>query len=170
MIYFTSDLHLGHKAIIHMKNRPFASVEEMNQILIDNYNSVVHKDDTVYILGDICHHLKVEDANRLIAKLKGKKILLIGNHDKKYDLKLFEGIYDFKTASINGQRFSLMHYPMMSWPHLYKGAIHVHGHVHADEQYNINNRANKIRRYDVGVDANNYFPVAADDVIDFFKD
>ena len=55
MIYFTSDLHLGHKGIITMQNRPFESVEDMNRILLTNYNAVVGKDDTVYILGDICH-------------------------------------------------------------------------------------------------------------------
>ena len=66
MIYFTSDLHLGHPAIIHMQNRPFTDVEDMNQKLINNYNAVVKKNDTVYILGDICHRLKVEDANERI--------------------------------------------------------------------------------------------------------
>ncbi len=43
MIYFTSDLHLGHRGIIGMQNRPFENVQEMNQVLIRNYNVVVHK-------------------------------------------------------------------------------------------------------------------------------
>ena len=60
LIYFTSDLHLGHRGIIEMQNRPFKSVEEMNRSLIENYNSVVHKNDTVYILGDISHHMPIE--------------------------------------------------------------------------------------------------------------
>ena len=49
MIYFTSDLHLGHRGIIAMQNRPFESVEEMNRIILTNYNAVVGKDDSVYI-------------------------------------------------------------------------------------------------------------------------
>ena len=53
MIYFTSDLHLGHRGIITMRNRPFANVEEMNRTLITNFNAIVHKNDTVYILGDL---------------------------------------------------------------------------------------------------------------------
>lgn len=57
MIYFTSDLHLGHRGIISMQNRPFENLQEMNQVLIRNYNAVVHKNDMVYILGDISHHL-----------------------------------------------------------------------------------------------------------------
>lgn len=51
-IYFTSDLHLGHDNIIRFCNRPFSSVEEMNDRIIQNYNSIVHKNDLVYILGD----------------------------------------------------------------------------------------------------------------------
>lgn len=114
MIYFTSDQHLGHPAIISMQNRPFRDIEDMNRTIINNYNSIVHKDDTVYILGDIYHRLPVDTANDLIAELKGRKILATGNHDKKYHQRLFEGIYDFKTVSLNGKYFTLMHYPMLS--------------------------------------------------------
>ncbi len=170
MVYFTSDLHLGHPAIIRMKNRPFADIEEMNQVLIHNYNSLVHKHDTVYILGDICYHLSVEQANDLIAKLHGKKILITGNHDKQYDRSLFEEVCDFKVISVYGVSFALMHYPMISWPHLFRGGIHVHGHLHSYEEYNLDNFVRGIRRYDVGVDANNFYPVSAQNVIDFFQD
>ena len=97
MIYFTSDLHLGHEAVIRMQNRPFANADDMNRVLIGNYNSVVHKDDTVYLLGDICFRIGVEKSNELISSLKGKKYLIRGNHDKKYDESLFEDIRDFMT-------------------------------------------------------------------------
>ena len=70
MIYFTSDLHLGHRGIIRMQDRPFADLEEMNRVLIYNYNAVVGKDDIVYILGDIAHHLPVEAANEMITSSK----------------------------------------------------------------------------------------------------
>ena len=85
MIYFTCDLHLGHRGIIEMKNRPFQNVEEMYRILVDNYNEVVHKNDTVYFLGDISHHTPIERVNELLSMMKGKKIHIKGNHDKKYD-------------------------------------------------------------------------------------
>ncbi|MEF9988159.1 MAG: phosphoesterase, partial [Christensenella sp.] len=61
MIYFTSDFHFGHKGIIEMQNRPFSCAEEMNETLIRNYNERVHKNDTVYILGDISHHMRIEN-------------------------------------------------------------------------------------------------------------
>lgn len=168
MIYFTSDLHLGHRGIIEMQNRPFENVEEMNRVLICNYNAVIHKNDTVYILGDISHHLHVEQANELIRKMNGKKVLIKGNHDKKYDSELFEDISDFKTVSLNGIYFALMHYPMLSWPKKNSGSIQLHGHIHAREEYNLQNKEEGIKRYDVGVDANNYYPVSMNQLIDFF--
>ena len=53
MVYFTADMHFGHRAIIAMQNRPFGSIEEMDSIILQNYNAVVNRDDTVYILGDV---------------------------------------------------------------------------------------------------------------------
>lgn len=169
MIYFTSDLHLGHRGIIEMQNRPFTNLEEMNRALIYNYNSIVNKKDTVYILGDISHHLSIEQANEMIEKMNGKKILIKGNHDKSYRQELFEDICDFKTISVNGVRFVLMHYPMLSWPKKNSGSIQLHGHIHADAEYNCQNRAEGILRYDVGVDANCFYPVSAKQIIDFFE-
>lgn len=168
MVFFTADMHFGHRAIINMQNRPFESVEEMDRILLQNYNSVVRQNDTVYILGDICHHMKIEDADNLIRKLNGKKYLIVGNHDKKYDPRLFEDIKDFMKISVEGRNFALMHYPMLSWPKKSSGGYQLHGHIHARMEYNEKNRAEGIRRYDVGVDANNFFPVSVKQIIDFF--
>ena len=168
MVYFTADMHFGHRAIINMQNRPFESVEEMDRILLQNFNSVVRQNDTVYILGDICHHMKVEDADNLIRKMNGKKYLIVGNHDKKYDPRLFEDIKDFINFSVDGYSFALMHYPMLSWPKKSSGGYQLHGHIHARMEYNEANREEGIRRYDVGVDANNFFPVSVKQVIDFF--
>ena len=66
MIYFTSNMHLGHEAVIHMCNRPFKNVEEMNRALIRNINSMVHKNDTVYLLGDATHRISLDEGNDLI--------------------------------------------------------------------------------------------------------
>lgn len=82
MIYFTSDLHLGYSKVIKNRNRPFDTVEEMNETLIANYNSLVSKKDTVYLLGDLTQKLEPQEANSLLSRLNGKKTLLIGNHDK----------------------------------------------------------------------------------------
>ena len=98
----------------------------------------------------------------------GRKILIKGNHDKKYDSNLFDEIRDFKTVSLNGQSFSLMHYPMLSWPKSHHGSYMLHGHIHSDESYNLQNREEGILRYDVGVDANQYCPVSVNQILQFF--
>ena len=82
MIYLTSDLHLGHvRALEIMPHRPWTTVDEMSQGLIDNYNSVVTVNDTVIILGDIIMGKKFENVPKYLPQLNGTKILVPGNHD-----------------------------------------------------------------------------------------
>ena len=169
MIYFTSDLHLGHKAAINMCERPFEDVEEMNRTLIGNINARVKQHDTLYILGDIAHRCPVEDVNKMIAKINGKKFLIKGNHDKQYDQSLFEGIYDFLEVNFDGNPISLMHYPMVEWPKSRHGSIHLHGHQHNKPEYNHEQKAQGKLRYDVGVDANHYCPVSLNEILTFCK-
>ena len=169
MIWFTSDVHLGHRAAISMCERQFENVEEMNETLIQNFNSCVKKNDTVYILGDIAHRTPVADVNQMVSRMYGKKILCKGNQDKKYDEALFEKICDFLEIAVNGVNVSLMHYPMMSWPKSRHGALHLHGHIHSKGDYNLQQKSEGILRYDVGVDANNYCPVSIEQVKEFFE-
>ena len=79
---FISDLHFGHNNIIRFDNRPFQSVEEMDETLISNWNNKINKNDTVYILGDISWYPKDKTAE-ILSTLKGNKYLLTGNHDNK---------------------------------------------------------------------------------------
>ena len=169
MIWFTSDLHLNHRAVVSMCGRPFKTVDEMNDILIRNFNERVKKNDIVYILGDIAHRTPVIEVNNFISRLNGKKILCKGNHDKRYDSSLFEGIYDFLEISVHGVNISLMHYPMMSWPKSRHGSIHLHGHIHSKGDYNLQQKEDGILRYDVGVDANNFYPVSITEIKEFFE-
>ena len=89
----------------------------------------------------------------------------------------------------DGSRFVLSHYPMLDWDRMYHGSYMLHGHIHSWPAgdaakfvgprfvthehgllgYNGWNRANGIRRYDVGVDANGYAPVSMDDIVAFFE-
>ena len=81
-VYFTSDTHFGHENIIKWCRRPYSSVEEMNEKLIENWNSVVGPDDIVFHLGDFAFGgsgLWKE----VLSRLNGKKYLIIGNHDEK---------------------------------------------------------------------------------------
>ena len=169
MYYFSSDLHLGHRAVLRMNGRPFETIEEMNRAIITNINARVHRDDTLYLLGDLAFRIPVEEANELIAKLKCKKILIRGNHDKNYDESLFEGVYDFLEINYGGHSISLMHYPMVEWPKSFHGSIHLHGHQHNNLEYNVQQRDEGVRRYDVGVDANYFFPVSAKEIFAFMN-
>lgn len=85
-----------------------------------------------------------------------------------YDVNLFDEICDFKTISLNKVNFALMHYPMMSWPKKNSGSIQLHGHIHGSEMYNLENKIANIRSYDVGVDANYFYPVSVKQIIEFF--
>lgn len=169
MIFFTSDLHLGHEEVIAKRQRPFADVREMNEALIGNYNQRVRDDDTVYILGDLCHKLSLSEANELIARLNGRKILLRGNHDLDYDPALFEAQHDFLMEDFADRRFVMIHYALVDWPRRKKGGIHLHGHMHESRAYNEANRAKGLFRYDVGVDANEYRPVSLEEVLAFYE-
>ena len=81
MNYFTSDLHLGHRNIIRLCNRPFATIEEMDETLIRNWNAKVTNGDTVYILGDLLFRNE-KPAEEYLKQLKGKKHPIIVNEGR----------------------------------------------------------------------------------------
>lgn len=81
MRFFTADLHLGHDNIIEYCNRPFGSVEEMNEKLVERWNRKVKPTDEVYVLGDVAMG-KREENLQYITYMNGKKYLIAGNHDK----------------------------------------------------------------------------------------
>ena len=169
MIWWTSDLHLGHNAIIKMQNRPFENVEEMNETLITNFNARVGKNDKVYFLGDMTHHMTEEEARKIIGRLNGKKHLIVGNHDKIVVAGgVFESVEMMQVVSDFNKIFWLCHYPLMCWHHMRGGTLMLHGHMHNSPEYNLKNKQDRILRYDVGVDANNYFPINTKEILNFF--
>lgn len=142
----------------------------MNKVLIRNFNSMVHKNDTVYLLGDVTHRVSLDEANELISKLNGHKILICGNHDKKYDESLFEDIYDFlELKGYCSTSISLMHYAMPEWSKSRHGSIHLHGHQRNGFEYNMQMKEQGIKRYDVGVDGNVYFSVNLNQILKFME-
>ena len=80
-IFFTSDQHYGHFNIIRYCNRPFSSVEEMDETLIQNHNKKVRQSDIVYMVGDLAFHKDRAQIIALLKRLNGRKILVTGNHD-----------------------------------------------------------------------------------------
>jgi calcineurin-like phosphoesterase family protein len=166
-IWFTSDQHFGHDNIIKYCNRPFSSVDEMNRILIQNYNSVVNFDDTVYFIGDV-GFMQVDQLLAILSRLNGNKILIFGNHDKvirgAYGAfsKVFGSMHEYLEVKADKQKFILCHYPMLSWNGSGRGNIMLHGHCHGTANYG---HIKDMKILDVGVDCHNYFPVSQDDVL-----
>ena len=173
--WISSDLHFNHQRIIEFcpQSRGHCnSVDHMNEVIIENFNSVIQPNDTLYLLGDIGFG-KVDPNLDLIGRLNGTKIWIHGNHDRKfwvndsyYKRRSSIGVKEdtpYKTIhhTVDGQKYGLVlfHFPIESWEGQSKGSIHLHGHLHSLNQ--IITR----RRMDVGVDGNNLMPYDLDDVI-----
>ena len=80
MNFYIADMHLGHKNVLKVDNRPFLSVSEMDKVLIEKWNSRVSTNDDVYLLGDVCYRSEHIPAWYL-KQLNGRKHLIQGNHD-----------------------------------------------------------------------------------------
>ena len=134
MQFFTSDTHFGHANIIKYDGRPFSSVEEHDEGLITNWNSVVAPGDLVYHLGDVCWHHKELDIDVLLARLHGTKILITGNHDlsNKHVLrsKQWAKVTPYMEVTINDKKICLLHYRMVVWNKSHYGSWALHGHSH----------------------------------------
>lgn len=157
MNYYTSDHHFGHKAIIHLCNRPFLNIDEMNNTLIKNWNDKITNDDTVYHLGDLSYKFSRGHIKKVLDQLNGKIVFIKGNHDSEKDLKALsyrfekiENLIEIKDDIIE-RNIVLCHYPIESWRQKEKGIYHLHGHCH----HNLKTYP-ELLRIDVGVDGHNF--------------
>lgn len=126
MNFYIGDPHSGHEAIIRLCKRPFADVDEMDETLINNWNSRVTNGDTVFILGDMMFRNKKEPSEYL-ERLKGHKILVLGNHDASWIWH--ECATENLTTHVSmmelidkNRRVVLCHYPMLTWPNIRGGS------------------------------------------------
>lgn len=141
MNFYISDLHLlcknQTKQGLNHDKRPFETVDEMSQYILQRWNTRVTNADKVYILGDIALRGRHNALIGLVAQLKGIKILVRGNHDDVSDYRyyrLFEDIVDYKEVedAFGGKNYKLVlqHYPILMWKNQHRGTIHLYGHVH----------------------------------------
>ena len=167
MIFYTADLHFGHENVIKFCNRPFSDIEEMNEALIKNWNSVVTENDTVYIVGDFCYR-SAFTMKPVLMRLKGTKHLITGNHDHVWLKSIkpddfFASISPLMEIADGDNIVVLCHYPMLCWNRSNHGSIHIHGHIHnnlhRDENGFIFSVLRDIKAYNAGVDVNGYVPV-----------
>lgn len=163
--FFTADHHFSHSNIIRLCNRPFRSVEEMDEEMVRRWNSVVtNEDDEVYYLGDLTlQGLGV--AEHFLDRLNGHIKMMSGNHDKRW-FHLFDFGYArirkmeaVQEIDINGKHIVLCHYPLREWNKYYRGAYHLFGHSHGTQPpYGYS--------FDIGVDCWNFYPVSFEQVVD----
>ena len=170
-VYFTADTHFNHANIIKFCDRPFNDVEQMNETLINNWNGIVSKDDTVFHLGDFCLGGAAE-WTKLLDRLNGKIYLILGNHDLKNIrqgfIQLFEHVSMQMFITVDKQKMYLSHYPFLCFEGGYKEVWQLFGHVHTRKN-NTGIDAERLQylyptQYDVGVDNNDFKPVSFEEV------
>jgi len=170
-VWITADTHFAHAHIIDLCQRPFENVEQMDQVMADNWNRAVGIGDTVYHLGDFCLG-NFDVALDILCELNGHIKLVPGGHDERW-LRQFAKLKhvndDFAEGMLevlppiynlhhNGKHAVLCHYPLSSWEQQHYGAVMLHGHSHGRSGATPN-------RYDVGVDLNNFTPILMDEAI-----
>lgn len=164
-VWFTSDPHYYHKNIIRYSKRPYKDVDEMNEALIVNYNSVVRPQDTCYFLGDF-GFADQKDLKNVVRRLNGQKTAILGNHDRlKIMLELgFGSVHQYleikvPDSEVGMQKIILFHYSMRVWNQSHRGAWQLYGHSHGTLPDDP-----KLLSMDVGVDPCGYFPISYEGV------
>jgi calcineurin-like phosphoesterase family protein len=181
-VWVCSDSHFAHKNICRgvtewrlpdgsvplSQTRDFNTIEQMNETIVNNINSVVGQDDVLIHLGDWSFS-GVENIQKFRDRILCKEIhLILGNHDTHIEnnrdgvQELFTSVNHYTKLMYKFKTFVLFHYPIASYDGLNKGHIHLHGHVHLP----TNLRFGKGKKMDVGMDGHPTFGVYdMDDII-----
>lgn len=169
--WLTSDHHFGHANIIGFTDRPHDTVEQMNVDLMARWNVMVAPEDTVWVLGDFVFHNRKPRAEKCLKLLHGTKHLIIGNHDYKVNVEAPGWASYQKRAFLTrgGKRLFLIHNPAHVGNQVFDGVVH--GHVHGPtpmagpSTHRVFDQREDAPYFDVGVDANGYYPVAMEEVL-----
>jgi len=167
MIWFSADTHLSHYNIMKYCNRPFETVEEMDETIIEIWNNNIRQKDTVYLLGDFCFGSN----NRWLEcrqSLNGDIYLIKGNHDHKKKNKFLESVFgqhrvfdmlEFKRKDLS---ITLCHYALRVWNKSHYNSYHLFGHSHGM-------LPGQGKSFDCGVDCNEFCPLSLDEVVAKFE-
>lgn len=129
--FFIADTHFGHSRCIEMCNRPFSSVYDMDKTLIANWNNTLRHDSVIYFLGDLSFHSR-GFTEKILRELKGNKIMVLGNHDKRgvsFYSQFFKFVCPAPIALIPGD-ILLSHEPIANCP-----MFNIYGHVHNHPEF-----------------------------------
>ena len=171
MIWLTGDTHFYHENILRFCSRPFDTIGEHDEALINNWNSVVSKDDSVYHLGDLTLGGHAQAVN-VLCRLNGDVRILAYpfHHDRRWLGPILKGKVTHTATgvvvleqqivrlSLGETNVYLCHFPLGEWPQKHYGAVHAHAHSHG-------NYKGEGRIVDVGVDCHGYFPVSIERVV-----
>ncbi|MCE6958272.1 metallophosphoesterase [Cereibacter sphaeroides] len=155
---FTADPHFGHANILRLSRRPFASIGEMNEVLLSNLLRDVRRTDDLWLIGDFAYGGAQDDPAFLRAifdRIPGRKHLVRGNHDRKARAVLelgWESQHDIVEFRDDGTKLVLCHYPMVTWNGARGNSLQLFGHVHQ-------NWAGSRKSVNVGVDCWDFRPV-----------
>lgn len=177
-LFFTSDTHFGHFNIAKYCHRPFESRSEMDNALIENWNSVVPEDGIVVHCGDftLIHKEEIKLYEKILKKLNGRVLLCRGNHDMiklntEENGKLI-AVVDKAMVIVDGVKIYAEHYPCYA----FNGDYQVFGHIHTLSDgtcFGIDGNVPNIlksNQYDVGVDQNGYKPLSYWELCDRFRE
>lgn len=173
-ILFCSDPHFFHSNIIKYCKRPFDSVEEMNETIIQNWNNKVGPNDNIFLLGDVSF-ANSSRTEEVIKQLNGNIYLIRGNHDHPRNIgtlgKYFIWEKDLTTIEVPDtdqesgyQIIVLCHYAMLNWDRKHHGSWQLFGHAHGTQVYNP-----KLKQLDVGVDCHNFTPISYQEIKTIFN-
>lgn len=182
-IFFTSDTHFNHPNILKYCSRPFSSVEEMDEAIIENWNNVVGPEDIVFHLGDVGFKSAIR-VREILDRLHGRIYLVAGNHDRKLltdNLKTrFEFVSQQLYIRVNDQPIYLNHFPFLCFDGVYgrrdnSRTWQLFGHVHSGPRTKTGLDCQRLvnlfpTQYDVGVDNNSYTPISFDRVGEIISD
>lgn len=156
-IYLISDTHFGHANLLTFRDkeggylRHFSSVEEMDEHMVEKWNSTIKPQDHVYHLGDVTmrpEHIQT------VGRLNGHKRLVLGNHDQPY-MKMYAGYFQKIFSSRRLDNLLLTHIPIHP-ESIGKAMANVHGHVHN----NVPQGHYGPRYYNVSVEMLDYTPIS----------
>lgn len=135
-VFVTADLHFGHSNVITYENRPFQSIEQMDAALIRNWNQTVSKQDKVFVLGDVGFY-KMEKLRECVTQLNGRKILVMGNHDRGRTVQRWMdcGFDEVSKYPIILDEFLVLSHEPPSYFNPATPYFYLYGHVHGTDMY-----------------------------------
>jgi len=169
MNLYISDLHFGHTNMIRYDHRPFADAEEMDNVLIELWNSRVSENDRVYIIGDFAF-TSGKNPEWYLDQLKGQKYLITGNHDgiilkNKKVREYFKEIRQIMKIRDNDKQIVLCHYPLAEWEGYFYNVWHIYGHIHRNTNDAYYFMKTQERALNAAACINNYTPCSFNELL-----